>query len=153
MPSSFSSGGLRALVSTVISFTVARSITLITSAYSLAPDALWFRPLVEVLIAVSTVYIALENIVETNNVRRRWMITFVLGLLHGFGFSFALRESLQLAGSHLTDAATLVQSGRRTRAAFGAGSDNSGENLPIDRSIHRALIDSHGNLESREAAG
>jgi hypothetical protein len=27
------------------------------------------------------------------------------------------------------------------------------ETLPIDRSIHRGLIDSHGNSESRETAG
>ena len=29
------------------------------------------------------------------------MVTFGFGLVHGFGFSFALRESLQFAGSHL----------------------------------------------------
>ena len=33
--------------------------------------------------------------------RRRWAITFIFGLVHGFGFSFALRETLQFAGSHL----------------------------------------------------
>ena len=29
------------------------------------------------------------------------MITFGFGLVHGFGFSFALRDTLQFAGSHL----------------------------------------------------
>ena len=29
------------------------------------------------------------------------MVAFGFGLVHGFGFSFALRESLQFAGSHL----------------------------------------------------
>jgi hypothetical protein len=29
------------------------------------------------------------------------MLTFAFGLVHGFGFSFALRETLQLAGSHV----------------------------------------------------
>src|SRR5262249_28482237 len=33
--------------------------------------------------------------------KRRWMMAFGFGLVHGFGFSFALRESLQFAGSHL----------------------------------------------------
>ena len=33
--------------------------------------------------------------------QRRWLITFGFGLVHGFGFSFALRETLQFAGSHL----------------------------------------------------
>jgi hypothetical protein len=32
---------------------------------------------------------------------RRWLITFAFGLVHGFGFSFALRDTLQFAGSHL----------------------------------------------------
>ena len=43
---------------------------------------------------------ALENIVAPG-LRRRWIITFAFGLVHGFGFSFALRETLQLAGSHV----------------------------------------------------
>ena len=85
----------------VTAFTVAHSITLIASAYNLAPNALWFPPLIEMLIAVSIVYMALENIVGGASVNRRWMIAFGFGLVHGFGFSFALRETLQFAGSHL----------------------------------------------------
>jgi hypothetical protein len=102
---------LRQLVLIVTSFTVAHSITLIASAFELGPTALWFPPLIETLIAMSIVYMALENIVlffgsggtqpRVLNVHRRWMITFGFGLVHGFGFSFALRETLQFAGSHL----------------------------------------------------
>ena len=44
---------------------------------------------------------ALENIAGAAGLRRRWMIAFAFGLVHGFGFSFALRETLQFAGSHL----------------------------------------------------
>ena len=44
---------------------------------------------------------ALENIVGTETVHRRWMIAFGFGLVHGFGFSFALRQSLQFAGAHM----------------------------------------------------
>ena len=91
---------LRALVLVVTSFTAAHSIALIASAFGLAPDALWFPPLVETLIAASIVYMALENIVAPQ-LRRRWIITFAFGLVHGFGFSFALRQTLQFAGSHL----------------------------------------------------
>ncbi|HYL82687.1 MAG TPA: HupE/UreJ family protein [Candidatus Angelobacter sp.] len=91
----------RALIPVVTAFTVAHSITLIASAYNLAPDALWFPPLIETLIATSIVYMALENIVGGATVQRRWMITFGFGLVHGFGFSFALRETMQFAGSHL----------------------------------------------------
>jgi hypothetical protein len=92
---------LRKLIPVVTSFTVAHSITLIASAYNLAPDFLWFPPLIETLIAMSIVYMALENIVGGIGVQRRWLITFGFGLVHGFGFSFALRQTLQFAGSHL----------------------------------------------------
>jgi hypothetical protein len=91
----------RALIPVVTSFTIAHSITLIASAYNLAPDALWFPPLIETLIATSIVYMALENIVGGASVQRRWAITFAFGLVHGFGFSFALRQTMQFAGSHL----------------------------------------------------
>ena len=80
--------------------TAAHSITLLASAYNLAPDALWFPPLIETLIAMSIIYMALENIVSPQ-LQRRWMITFGFGLVHGFGFSFALKQTLQFAGSHL----------------------------------------------------
>jgi hypothetical protein len=90
----------RSLLTIVTAFTVAHSITLIASAYDLGPDALWFPPLIETLIATSIVYMALENIVGAN-VHRRWLITFGFGLVHGFGFSFALKQTLQFAGSHL----------------------------------------------------
>lgn len=84
----------------VTAFTVAHSITLIASAAGAAPGALWFPPLVEALIAGSILYMALENIVG-GSAHRRWMLAFAFGLVHGFGFSFALRESLQFAGTHL----------------------------------------------------
>jgi len=92
---------IRSLVAIVTSFTVAHSLTLIASAMDLAPGALWFPPLIETLIAASIFYMALENIFGVTNVTRRWVITFAFGLVHGFGFSFALRETLQFAGSHL----------------------------------------------------
>jgi hypothetical protein len=92
---------LRALVPIVTAFTIAHSITLVASAYDLAPGALWFPPLVETLIAVSILYMALENIVGVGSVHRRWAIAFLFGLIHGFGFSFSLRQTLQFAGTHV----------------------------------------------------
>ena len=91
---------IRPLVAIVTSFTVAHSITLMASAIGLAPDALWFPPLIEALIALSIVYMALENIIGPK-LERRWLIAFAFGLVHGFGFSFALRQSMQFAGAHL----------------------------------------------------
>src|SRR5262249_19366453 len=107
---------LRSLIPVVTAFTVAHSVTLIASAYGYAPDALWFPPLVETLIATSIVFMALENIAlyaggappppdanasSAPRLRRRWALTFVFGLVHGFGFSFALRQTMQFAGAHL----------------------------------------------------
>jgi hypothetical protein len=92
---------LRPLIWVVTAFTLAHSLTLLASAYDLAPGALWFPPLIETLIAVSIVYMALENIAGAHALPRRWMMALGFGLVHGFGFSFALRETLQFAGSHL----------------------------------------------------
>src|SRR5438445_1926675 len=49
---------LRKLIPVVTSFTVAHSMTLIASAYNLAPNVLWFLPLIETLIAMSIVYMS-----------------------------------------------------------------------------------------------
>src|SRR5262249_13182279 len=35
------------------------------------------------------------------NLGRRWLITGLFGLVHGFGFSYGLKENLQFAGTHL----------------------------------------------------
>lgn len=94
------SRSFRSLVVVVTAFTVAHSITLLAAALHLAPDHLWFPPLIETLIAASIVYMALENIVGAT-IRRRWIEAFLFGLVHGFGFSFALQDTLQFAGSHL----------------------------------------------------
>ena len=90
----------RPLLLVVTAFTVAHSITLVSAALGVVPDALWFPPLIETVIAASIVYMALENVLGAK-VRRRWLVAFGFGLVHGFGFSFALAESLQFAGSHL----------------------------------------------------
>ena len=91
---------VRPLIPVVTAFTVAHSITLIAAAMGLTPRALWFPAFVETLIALSIVYMAIENLLGTR-LDRRWGIAFGFGLIHGFGFSFALQETLQFAGSHL----------------------------------------------------
>ena len=88
------------LVAVITSFTVAHSITLIGAAYGMVPRGAWFPPLVEVLIAVSIIYMALENVLRPN-LRWRWLVTGLFGLVHGFGFSFMLQNQLQFAGNHL----------------------------------------------------
>jgi len=91
---------IRPLVAIITSFTVAHSLTLIASAFGMVPNFLWFPPLIETLIALSIVYMAFENIIGSQW-QKRWLIAFAFGLVHGFGFSFALSETLQFAGGHL----------------------------------------------------
>src|SRR5919106_4251591 len=91
---------VREILAIVTAFTVAHSFTLLGSAYDLAPEGTWFPPFVETAIAASIVYMALENIVGAD-LRRRWLITGLFGLVHGFGFAYGLREKLQFAGRHL----------------------------------------------------
>ncbi|MBI3894228.1 MAG: HupE/UreJ family protein, partial [Candidatus Wallbacteria bacterium] len=47
---------------------------------------------VESAIAQSIIYVAVENFF-VEDVRGRWRLTFSFGLIHGFGFSSALRET------------------------------------------------------------
>jgi len=88
------------LVAVVTSFTIAHSVTLIAAAYGMVPAGDWFPPAVEALIAASIIYMALENALRPN-LRWRWLVTAVFGLVHGFGFSFMLQNQLQFAGNHL----------------------------------------------------
>lgn len=72
----------------VTSFTLAHSITLALAALDLVriPSSV-----VEPLIAVSIVYVGLENLWQ-RDLRWRWLLTFGFGLVHGFGFASVLRE-------------------------------------------------------------
>jgi hypothetical protein len=88
------------LVPIITAFTVGHSITLIGTAYDLAPIGAWFPPFIEAAIAASIFYMAIENIIGAN-VNQRWIITGLFGLVHGFGFAGALKEQLQFAGSNL----------------------------------------------------
>jgi hydrogenase/urease accessory protein HupE len=76
------------VVRVVTAFTVAHSITLVLSVLDMVrvPS----RP-VEVLIALSIVYVAAENFFM-RDIGRRWRLTFLFGLVHGLGFAGALRE-------------------------------------------------------------
>ena len=48
--------------------------------------------IVEPVIALSIAYVALENIVHRQAASGRWLVSFVFGLVHGFGFAGALLE-------------------------------------------------------------
>jgi hydrogenase/urease accessory protein HupE len=79
------------IVKIVTSFTVAHSITLGLAAMGIvAVPSRW----IESVIALSIVYVALENQwAHTKNLSRRWIVTFYFGLVHGFGFAGALADA------------------------------------------------------------
>ena len=79
---------LGSLVKIVTSFTLAHSITLALATFNLV--ALPSR-LTESLIAVSIGYIAAENLLDFRAMKR-YYVTFLFGLVHGFGFSTVLRD-------------------------------------------------------------
>jgi hypothetical protein len=91
---------VRDIFPAITAFTIGHSVTLLGTAYNFAPAGPWFAPFVETTIAASIVYMALENIAGTA-LGGRWMMTGLFGLVHGFGFSYALKEQMQFAGSHL----------------------------------------------------
>ena len=83
------------LVKTITAFTIAHSVTLAgaTLGYISLPQ----KP-VEATIALSIAFVASE-LVKTRSGERRlsedypWVVAFVFGLLHGFGFAGALKET------------------------------------------------------------
>lgn len=97
------SRSVRSLIPVITAFTIAHSITLISSAFGFTPSTLWFPSLIETLIALSVVYMAIENMLGAK-LQRRWWIVFCFGLVHGFGFSFILADRMQFAGGHLVSA-------------------------------------------------
>lgn len=91
---------VRSLIPVITAFTVGHSVTLIGTAYGLAPAGKWFPPFIEAAIALSIFYMAVENIIDAS-LRRRWIIAGLFGLVHGFGFADILSDRLQFAGSNL----------------------------------------------------
>jgi len=88
------------LIKVASAFTVAHSFTLALAWYGIVdlPSGI-----VEIAIAVSIAYVALENIVR-QGFGHRWLLAGGFGLIHGLGFYSALRD----LGLGQTDAATTL---------------------------------------------
>ncbi len=87
-------GSWRRLVATVTAFTVAHSITLAAATLGWVHVA---QAPVEATIALSVMFVAAEILHGAQGhpglaARAPWVVAFVFGLLHGFGFAGALRE-------------------------------------------------------------
>ena len=79
-------GRLRPIIAIVTSFTIAHSITLILAVFLIVKVDTQF---IECSIAVTIIYVALENIWR-KGYAHRWVLTFFFGLIHGFGFANAI---------------------------------------------------------------
>jgi hypothetical protein len=82
------------------SFAAAHSVTLLAAASGLTPGVLWFPAFVDSAVALSIVYLALENIAGAS-VHRRRVAAAIFGLAYGFSFALALNPALQFSGAHV----------------------------------------------------
>ena len=95
----------KGLLAIITAFTLAHSITLALAYFKLVELP---AQIVEASIALSIVYIAIENCL-VQAPQKRWLMTFILGLVHGLGFAGVLRgvnlpsssRSLSLAAFNL----------------------------------------------------
>src|SRR6185503_11254312 len=79
----------KSAIQVVTFFTVAHSITLAFATLNLV----WVSGrVVEPAIAASIVYVGVENLIRSEGPKGRWLITFLFGLIHGFGFASILRD-------------------------------------------------------------
>ncbi len=80
----------RTMIGIITFFTIAHSITLALAAL----DVVSIPPkIVEPLIAASIVYVGIENLIRRDEPSGRWILTFVFGLIHGFGFASVLKQT------------------------------------------------------------
>jgi len=82
-------GNVWSLLKIITAFTIAHSITLALAALGIVTLP---SRVVEATIALSIAYVAAENLFLRHAVSHRWAVSFVFGLVHGFGFSSVLRE-------------------------------------------------------------
>ncbi|WP_171239325.1 HupE/UreJ family protein [Ruegeria sp. HKCCA5491] len=91
---------LKALLARVTGFTLGHSVTLIMGFFGLAPSAPWFIPAVETAIAMTIILAAADAVFQRSGGKHSYLVaagvTAGVGLLHGFGFSFMLREILKV---------------------------------------------------------
>ena len=85
----FSCITFRSLLWQVTAFTVAHSITLVLAAQGLVQLS---GDIVEAIIALSIVWVAVENCLYKEPSKWRYMIVFAFGLLHGLGFAALLTQ-------------------------------------------------------------
>jgi hypothetical protein len=76
----------------VTGFTLGHSVTLIVGVLGYIPMGAWFPPLIEIGIALSIIYAGTTALMGMRHGFLALVVTTLIGFLHGFGFSFMLRE-------------------------------------------------------------
>lgn len=77
------------IVEIATAFTISHSITLSLSVFNIVtPPA----NLIEILIAFSIFLTAINNLFHYVSFKREWLLAFLFGFIHGFGFANALKE-------------------------------------------------------------
>ncbi len=84
----------------VTGFTVGHTITLIVGFLGFAPTGAWFVPTIETGIALSIIYAAAIALAKRGG-GTTLIVTSLIGLLHGLGFSFVLHEILRVDAPNL----------------------------------------------------
>ena len=70
-------------------FTISHSVTLSLSAFNIITPP---ERLIESLIAFTIFFTALNNIYHWISYKKEWLLAFLFGFIHGFGFANALKE-------------------------------------------------------------
>lgn len=84
----------------ITGFTLGHTITLIAGFLGYAPEGAWFIPCVEAAISISIIYAGVVALLRLREAAT-FVITTLIGLLHGFGFSFILRSMLETDAPNL----------------------------------------------------
>ncbi len=90
-------GRLVSLLKIITAFTVAHSVTLALAVFGIVTIP---GRIIEPVIAASIVWVALENVLLRHAPSQRWLVSFLFGLVHGFGFAAAI-EPLALPRGRL----------------------------------------------------
>jgi hypothetical protein len=90
---------MKDLLKQITAFTVAHSLTLALSLYGVVRLP---ASVVEPIIALSIVFVAVENLFTTKMHKWRVGVVFLFGLVHGLGFASALRDAGLAHGDFLT---------------------------------------------------
>jgi len=88
----------------VTGFTIGHSVTLTLGFFGYVPQAVWFIPLIETGIALSIILAALMALSSDPlkaSSKSGFVLTTLIGMLHGLGFSFVLQEILNVTSPNI----------------------------------------------------